>query len=54
MTLMIKPLTVSVCRICRLGLIKDGKCGATQARSDRIKAAIRATEGGLKCQTSQN
>lgn len=52
--MMSKPLSVAVCRICRLGLIKDGRCGATPARAERIKAALRATEGGTKCQTSQN
>lgn len=43
MTIMVKALRVSVCRICRLGLIKDGKCGATQARAERIKLAMKWT-----------
>jgi len=45
MTMMTKQLRVSVCRICRLGLIKDGKMGTSQARADRIKTALNYTGG---------
>lgn len=37
------PLSVSVCKVCRLGLIIDGKCGASKQRAERIKAALKWT-----------
>ena len=41
MTLMKCPLRVSLAKVCRLGLIKDGKLGATQLRAERIKTALK-------------
>lgn len=37
--LMSKNLTVSVCKIVKLGVIKDGKMGVSIARANRIKLA---------------
>ena len=41
MTIMRKPLRVSVCKVCRVGALKDGRMGISQARADRIKAVLR-------------
>lgn len=43
MTMMKCPLRVSLAKVCRLGLIKDGKCGASKLRADRIKMALKWT-----------
>ena len=34
------PLQVPIAKVCRLGLIKDGKLGATKERAERIKKCL--------------
>lgn len=41
-------MQIAVYKIARLGLIKDGKCGATIQRAERIKAALKWTAGQVK------
>lgn len=41
-------MTAKVYQVARLGLIKDGKCGATIQRAERIKAALKWTAGQQK------
>lgn len=41
-------MTIEVYKVARLGLIKDGKCGATIQRAERIKAALKWTAGQHK------
>ena len=41
MTTMMRPkLRVSISKVCRLGLIKDGKMGASVQRAERIKKCL--------------
>jgi len=44
MILMSKPLSVSVCKVCRLGALKGGHMGASQARAERILLALKYTQ----------
>lgn len=41
-------MTIAVYKVARLGLIKDGKLGATIQRAERIKAALKWTAGQQK------
>lgn len=41
---------MSIYKYAKLGLIKDGKCGATQQRADRIKRCL----AWIKIQGGQN